>query len=189
MYLAKKLLYRICYHTPVSTTKLFAISTCISILFFSLSTFTVVANRQKPTILNPLSKIQPSPTTTPTNTPTPTQTPTPTNTPTPTIIPTPAPVTAPSDLNKLFVQYANEYSISTELLKRIAKCESNFNPGANAHGYGGLFQFSETLWNQTRTLLHWDTNPNLRFNAEEAIKTAAFMVSQNHLGIWPNCGK
>ncbi len=174
----------------MNTTKLFIISICISILFFSLSTYTVIANRQKPNLLNPLSKIQPSPTPTPTITPTPTETPIPTSTPTPTATPTSAPVVAPADLNKLFVQYGNEYSIDVELLKRIAKCESNFHPGSvSSHGYAGLFQFSETLWTQTRTLLHLDANPNLRLNAEEAIKTAAFMVSQNHLGIWPNCGK
>lgn len=173
----------------MNTTKLFIASVCISILFFSLSTYTVIANRQKPNVLNPLSKIQPSPTPTSTITPTPTETPTPKNTPTPTATPTPAPVIAPANLNDLFIRYSNQYSINTELLKRIAKCESNFNPGANAHGYGGLFQFSEVLWNQTRTLLHWDANPDLRFNTEESIKTAAFMVSQNHLGIWPQCGK
>jgi hypothetical protein len=33
-----------------------------------------------------------------------------------------------------------------------------------------------------------DANSDLRFNAEEAIKTAAFHISQGGQGAWPNCG-
>ncbi|MCL5091124.1 MAG: lytic transglycosylase domain-containing protein [Patescibacteria group bacterium] len=98
-------------------------------------------------------------------------------------------VILPSDLEELFVKYASEYSIDKELLKRIAKCESNFNTNAGGDLYAGLFQFAKPIWGQTRTLMEKDIDPNLRFNPEEAIRTAAFMVSQNHLGIWPVCGK
>ncbi|MCL5073565.1 MAG: transglycosylase SLT domain-containing protein [Actinobacteria bacterium] len=135
-----------------------------------------------------------TPTITPTNTltPTPTLAPSPTSTPSPTLTPTPtlAPIIIlPKDLDDLFTKYSSEYSIDKELLKRIANCESSFNTNAIAHGYAGLFQFGEPIWNQTRTLMGQNPDVNLRYNPEEAIRTAAFMVSQNHLGVWPNCSK
>jgi hypothetical protein len=91
----------------------------------------------------------------------------------------------------LFTKYCNEYSVDKELLKRIANCESHFGTGANSKDgkYAGMFQFGEAIWTQTRNLMGWNQDLSLRFSAEESIKTAAFMVSQGHLGIWPNCGK
>ena len=129
---------------------------------------------------------------TPTITPTPTATPSPTLTPTPTATPSPtlAPIIIlPKDLDDLFTRYSNEYSVDKELLKRIANCESSLNPNVSTNLYAGLFQFAEPIWIQTRTLMGQNPDTNLRFNAEESIRTAAFMISQGHLGIWPNCGK
>jgi len=124
--------------------------------------------------------------------PTSTLTPTPTVIPTPTAVPSPTSTPAiilPEDLDKLFTKYSDEYSVDKELLKRIANCESSLNPNASTSRYAGLFQFAEPIWIQTRTLMGQSPDVNLRFNAEESIRTAAFMISQGHLGIWPNCGK
>ena len=129
------------------------------------------------------------------STPTPTDIPSPTPTPippTPTITPTPTPIPiiiGPANLEELFTKYSSEYSVDKELMKRIAHCESRLNPQASTSLYAGLYQFSQSLWIQTRTLMGQNSDPNLRFNAEEAIRTAAFMISQNHLYIWPNCNK
>lgn len=130
--------------------------------------------------------IAPSFTPIPTASPSPTLTPSPTATPSPTLVPV---IILPEDLDKLFTKYCDEYSVDKELLKRIAKCESGLNPNAGSNKYAGLFQFAEPIWIQTRTLLGQNPDTSLRFNAEEAIKTAAFMISQGHFGIWPNCGK
>jgi hypothetical protein len=115
-----------------------------------------------------------------------------TPTPTPTVVPTPtlAPVIIlPKDLDELFTKYSDEYSVNKELLRRIANCESSLNPNASTSRYAGLFQFAEPIWIQTRNLMGQNPDVNLRFNAEESVRTAAFMISQGHLGIWPNCGK
>lgn len=168
-----------------------------SLFIFFLSTLIgatayVAVSYSSARIISPLpDKIYantPSPSVESTPTPSP-ATPIPTATPTPTPTPTPGPVVAPVSLDPLFIKYSDEYSVNNELLKRIAKCESGFNPNAKANGYQGLFQFSETLWIQTRNLIGLNPDPNLRFSAEESIRTAAFMLSQNHLGIWPNCSK
>lgn len=134
--------------------------------------------------------IQTSPTPTLTTTPSPTPIPTIAFTPTPTSTPRPTPIIiAPSDLEQLFVKYSSEYSVAKDLLTRIAYCESRLNPNAVNRDYAGLFQFTQSLWTQTRQLMGQNPDINLRFNPEEAIRTAAFLVSQGHLSVWPNCGK
>jgi hypothetical protein len=133
--------------------------------------------------------LTPSPTSSPTPTPKPTTTPTPRPTTSPTPTPTPKPITVPNELEPFFTQYASMYSIDKELLKRIAYCESHFNPSAANRDYVGLYQFTKTLWINTRTQMGHDTNPDLRSNANEAIKTAAYLISKGKLFVWPNCNK
>lgn len=144
-------------------------------------------------IINPLSKFQPTPTLTPTNIPTPTLRPTQISTPTPslTLTPTPTPIQIGSnDLNSLFEKYSAEYSVDKNLLVKIADCESNLNPNAiSSFGYVGLFQFSESLWVSTRTRMGKDSNPSLRTNAEESIKTASLLISEGRQSVWPHCSK
>ena len=55
--------------------------------------------------------------------------------------------------------------------------------------YGGLFQFSESSWIITRSAMGQDANPELRFNTNEAIKTASFKISQGGLSAWKNCSR
>ncbi|MCX6726138.1 MAG: transglycosylase SLT domain-containing protein [Candidatus Shapirobacteria bacterium] len=133
------------------------------------------------------------PTVAPTFTPTPTATPSPKPTkPKPTLTPTPSPTPRPTiilqkDLDELFTKYSNEYNVDKELLKKIANCESTLNPNASTNKYAGLFQFAEPIWIQTRNLMGQNSDINLRFNTEESIKTAAFLISRRRFDIWPNC--
>lgn len=131
----------------------------------------------------------PAPTIAPTTIPslTPTSTTIPTPTATVTLTPTPTPV-ASTDTETLFTTYASHYSIDREQLKKIADCESGRNPLAENGPYGGMYQFSENSWISTRTAMGMDTNVTLRFNAEEAIRTAAFKLSTGGKNAWPNCG-
>jgi len=55
--------------------------------------------------------------------------------------------------------------------------------------YGGLYQFATNTWKTTRQKMNMDPHPDLRFNPEEAIRTAAFKISTVGLSPWPNCGK
>src|SRR3989344_4908892 len=133
----------------------------------------------------PTPTAEPAPTATPepTSTPTPTFTPTPTDTPTP----TPTPIAAPVDLEALFTKYSNEYSVDKDLLKRIADCESHFNSEAVNGDYIGMFQFATSSWSSTRSAMGLDTNPDLRRNSEEAIRTTAFKIANGGQSSWPNC--
>jgi len=119
---------------------------------------------------------------------TPIPTPTSTPTPLPTSTPTPLPFTT-ADYEKWFTTYSNNQSINKELLKRIAFCESGLNPRAINGVYGGLYQFSTNSWISTRKSMNQDSNPDLRFNPEEAIKTAAFKIATAGIRAWPNCSK
>jgi soluble lytic murein transglycosylase-like protein len=96
-----------------------------------------------------------------------------------------------SELDPLFSKYGNEYGIDTEKMKRVAKCESGLNPGALSlsGAYGGLFQFVSSTWASNRNAMGLDPSPDLRFNAEESIRTAAFKMSRDGFGAWPVCGQ
>jgi hypothetical protein len=128
----------------------------------------------------------PIPTLTPTIYITPTETDTPTPRPTATPRPTPVP---PETMENWFTQYANHYSIDRQYLRKIAVCESNLRPYATNGIYGGMYQFDPAAWKATRRQMNLDGNPELRFNPEEAIRTAAFKISVNGNRAWPNCGK
>ena len=125
-----------------------------------------------------------SPTPTPTDTPTPSPTPVPTDTPAPT--PTPHRI-APAEIDALIVRYASEYGTDANLIRIIADCESHFNPQAVNGPYGGMFQYTATSWASKRNEMVLDPNPDLRFNAEESIRTTAYAISRYGTGMWPAC--
>ncbi len=149
-------------------------------------------NNFQPLALGIATNISPSPTTflidyvviTETPIPTPTKTPTPL----PTKTPTPLPYTS-ADYEQWFTTYSNHQSINREILKKIAICESNLNPKANNGIYGGLYQFTANSWISIRRAMNLDPNPDLRFDPEEAIKTAAFKIAVSGTKAWPICGK
>lgn len=101
----------------------------------------------------------------------------------------PEPVSAPIDLDSMFKKYAEEYGVDSNLLKRIAKCESGFNPKSDSGYYGGMFQYATSTWTSTRSAMGLDPNPELRFNAEESIRTSAFKISRGGASAWPVCSK
>ncbi len=157
-------------------------------------------------IILPTPPETPSPT--PTATPTPSPTPKPSSKPkpkiialatttpvtstatptaTPTVTPTPSP-TAPVDLEALFTKYSDQYHIDKDLLKRIAQCESGMNPKSGGNGYyRGMYQFAAQSWATVRQLMGLSTDDSLRNDPEEAIKTAAYMISKGEQSSWPSC--
>ena len=168
---------------------------CIAICFFAyywIVRLSVFGNQTLPPLTTSDGKSivldfnTPTPTSTPTPSPTPTNTPTPLPTSTPT--PTPYPVTS-QQLDDWFTKYANQYSVDRSLLWHIAACETGLRPNATNWIYGGMFQFSPNTWEANRIVMGLDPNPTLRFNPEESIKTAAFLLSTRGPGAWPNCGK
>lgn len=128
---------------------------------------------------------------TPTNAPTQPPTPEPTVEPTPTIKPTPTPTPQPTyssqEINEFIDSYASSYNVSPHILRYIALCESGFNPAAVKLSYFGLYQFGKLTWESTRKNMSEDPDANLRLNAKEAVKTAAYVLQQNKAYIWPNC--
>ena len=142
-------------------------------------------------VLSLASVPSPTPTAPPTPTPTPSPSPTPTPTPSPTPIPSPTPPPPPpvssQEINAFIERFAGQYGVSPHVLRHIAVCESGFNPLAQKAGYAGLYQFGATTWKNFRLQIGEDPNPVLRLNAEEAVQTAAFALSQGKTSIWPNC--
>lgn len=107
----------------------------------------------------------------------------------PTEAPTPEPTNPPApELEAMFDKYSSEYGVDKELMKKIARCESGFNTTSNNSGiYLGMFQFGSQTWVANRNRMGLDANPNLRTNPEEAIRTAAYVISTRGPGAWPNC--
>jgi hypothetical protein len=150
-------------------------------------------------IVSPTPTNTPTPTIMPTNTPTPTLLPTETPMPTPvpptaipTLTPTPLPTrvpASPADIDGFFTKYSQEYAVEVDLLRKIAYCESGYNSQSTNGVYGGMYQFHTDSWVSVRTAMSADTNPDLRFNPEEAIKTAAYKISVHGTSAWPACSK
>jgi len=158
-----------------------------------------VSDKQSPTFFSPTPTLTPQQQTKassqsqkaqapqPTATPIPpTATPSPLPTATPTVVPQPTIATS-TDLETLFGKYSSQYSVSEDELKKIANCESGFNSASDTGLYAGMYQFSADTWASIRGIMGSDTNSDLRKNAEEAIKTAAFMLSRGEQNAWPNC--
>jgi soluble lytic murein transglycosylase-like protein len=133
--------------------------------------------------------------------PTATPTPMPTATPTPkpiikakVVLPAGAPkagspVPAPADLEAIFTEAEKLYGTSAVMLKKIAKCESGFNPGAvsPSGAYHGMFQYVASTWVAQRNRMGKNPDPNLRHDARESIMTAAYQISKQGTGAWPVC--
>ena len=130
-----------------------------------------------------------TPTLIPTSSPTPTiklsPTSEPTLTPTPTFIPLPQ--FSSQEIHAFIERFAGQYGVDPNVLRHIAVCESGFNAGSVNGDYAGLFQFSTITWKNNRIPMGEDNDPHLRFNAEEATQTAAYMLSIGKRYIWPNC--
>lgn len=94
-----------------------------------------------------------------------------------------------ADSDKLITKYAAAYGVDDQLMMRIAKCESGFNTAASNGPYGGMYQFHSQTWISNRTAMGLNPDPNLRFNAEEAIRTAAYKIARDGAGAWPVCGR
>lgn len=129
--------------------------------------------------------LQMTPTPTPSPTPEPTVTPSPTPKPTPT--PVPQPVYSPQEIHSFIERFSGQYGVDPNVIRHIAVCESGFNPSVANLSYAGLFQFGPNTWINYRQLMGEDADTDLRFNAEEAVQTAAFAYSMGDARIWPNC--
>ena len=170
-----------------------------AIIILLVEAFYFFGNDPKSYVLGEKETATESPIATPTETPTiePTASPTlePTITPKPTpkvtATPTPTPIPQPTytsqQINEFIDRFASQYSVSPDILRYIALCESGFNSNATNLGYVGLYQFSATTWKNVRIKMGEDPEIGLRANAEEAVQTAAYNLHINNAGIWPNC--
>jgi soluble lytic murein transglycosylase-like protein len=115
--------------------------------------------------------------------------------PEPTSIPvsTPKPVVATvpssSGYDELYQRYADQFGIEKNAIASLAQCESGHRPEAVNGIYGGMFQYSSSTWASTRASMGLDTNPELRFHAEESIHTTAFKIANGGIRAWTNCAR
>ncbi len=96
---------------------------------------------------------------------------------------------ADTEVQQMIVRYANEYGVDAGRMLSIASCESGYNPSAVNGPYAGIYQFSSSTWQSNRKAMGLNPDPGLRFNPEEAAKTAAFKMSRDGFGAWPVCSR
>lgn len=152
----------------------------------------VYMHTQRFVLLSPLEGIESLPSPTPTEiieTPTPTPSPTPTKkiTPKPTPSPKPQPQFTQSQIYGFTEQYGILYAVDPNVIRSVVLCESALNPNAKKSIYAGLFQFDTRTWITYRQKMGLDADPDLRFNAEESIKTGTYILSLGKKNLWPNC--
>lgn len=96
---------------------------------------------------------------------------------------------APSreNLDLMFAEHADFYHVNKRTLEYIAYCESRYRPQVTNGKHAGMYQFNPTTWIATRNRMGLDPNPDLRFDANEAIRTAAFKISNGGIGAWAVC--
>lgn len=167
----------------------------LTFLLSGIIAFAYLLLANSTTLVSPLATKADAQVPIPTATPLPTDTPTPTPSPLPTATPTPIPPTATptpqivtsSDLETLFGKYSSQYATDVNELKKIANCETGFNTNADNGINVGLFQYGPASWQSIRGQMGLDGNLDLRKNAEEAIKTAAYQISRFGTDAWPSC--
>lgn len=93
----------------------------------------------------------------------------------------------PNEVSILIEKYAGFYRVNKDMMVVIAKCESGFRDSAVNGPYAGIYQFLASTWASNRQAMGLDTNPQLRYNLEESIKTAAFKMARDGFGAWPVC--
>src|SRR4030043_640917 len=94
---------------------------------------------------------------------------------------------ASENIIALIEKYALEYGVDKNMMIGIAKCESGFRENAINGPYAGIYQFVSGTWISNRRAMGLDENLDLRFNAEEAVRTAAFKMNRDGFGAWPVC--
>jgi hypothetical protein len=96
-------------------------------------------------------------------------------------------IIAPTEVENMITGHAAQYGVDPNLMKKIAKCESTFNANAVNGSHAGMYQFKDSTWVSTRRAMGLDTNPQLRFDANEATKTAAFKIAHGGKQAWQQC--
>jgi len=81
---------------------------------------------------------------------------------------------------------AEEWGADAEIGKKIAFCESSYNPEAKNKNSSatGLFQIIKSTWEANRKRMNADTNLDLRLDARENAKTAYFLYKQQGGNPW-----
>lgn len=98
---------------------------------------------------------------------------------------------APEQIQALINKYAVQYGADAGVMTIIAKCESGFRADAvsPSGAFHGMYQFVPSTWQSNRKAMGLDDDLDLMYNAEEAIRTAAFKMGRDGYGAWPVCSQ
>ncbi len=102
--------------------------------------------------------------------------------------PKPTPTAEPKEIvSKLVDKYSSEYGLDVNVVRYLVLCESGLRSNATNGKYAGLFQYDERTWKTIRSEMKQDTDVELRYSAEEAVRTTTYALSKGKKKLWPNC--
>ncbi len=150
-------------------------------------------NNSAGSLVSPIVSVSPTIQIVTTPEPTPTASPAATPTAKPTVkkivvTPKPTPTAEPTEnVNKLIDKYSIQYGLDPNVFRHLAVCESNLRSNAVNGRYVGIFQYDSETWRKIRVEMGAVADSELRYSAEEAVKTTAFALSKGKSKLWPNC--
>ena len=94
----------------------------------------------------------------------------------------------PAAVELMVIQAARMAGVDEEWARRIAFCESSFNPRAvGPAGERGVFQFMEATWASNAPRFGYSPEWDRAFDAEANIVVAISMLARGEVSHWATC--
>ncbi len=101
-----------------------------------------------------------------------------------------------SEVDRAIREAAREFNLDENKFRRVARCESGFNPFNSPGSYFGLMQHLKTEWAGRATAFNQGYDPNVLGNPHSPFdnaRVAAWMIhndqDSNPWSAWPQCGR
>lgn len=97
-----------------------------------------------------------------------------------------------TEVDRAITEAAKEFNLDGDKFRRVARCESGFNPFNSSRSYYGLFQHLKTEWTGRAEAFNRGYNPNVLSNPHSPFdnaRVAAWMIHNGGWGPWPECGR
>ncbi len=96
-----------------------------------------------------------------------------------------------SEVDRAITEAAREFRLNEGKFRRVARCESGFNPFNSPGSYFGLMQHSKSEWSGRVRAFNQGYDPDVLGNPHapfDNARVAAWMIHNDGWGPWPECG-
>lgn len=95
-----------------------------------------------------------------------------------------------SEVDRALTEAAREFRLDEAKFRRVARCESGFNPFNSTRSYYGVFQHLKSEWAGRVRAFNQGYNPDVLGNPHSPFdnaRIAAWMINNTGWGAWPVC--